>query len=119
VADSFGASANAESVEVWTEHLGGQFALVGLGNLRVERWGKGLVLRIEAFPVGAQLVINNVLLGALQRGLGKEVSLVGFEDEHSIAFLVLSEQSAERARGLVEQGHGLAGVIESLHKGAA
>lgn len=119
VSESFGEAAESESVDVWTEHLGGQLALVGLGNLRVERWGKGLVLRVEGSPPHSSQLLKDVLSGALQRGLSKEAALVDFEDEQSIAYLVLSTKSAALAQELVNQGHGLGSVIENLHQGAA
>ena len=119
VSDSFGSAVRAESVEAWTEHLGGQLALIGLGNLRVERWGKGLVLRVEGSPVETAQLLKEVLSGALQRGLGGEIALVAFEDVDSIAYLVLSPESARQAEELVQQGKSLSGVLESLHQGAA
>ncbi len=119
VSESLGSEARSASVEVWTEHLGGQIALMGLGNLRVERWGKGLVLRLEGVASETFELVRNLLIGALQRALGHDVALVAFEEEQSVAFLVLSEQSALKAEALVQQGETLARVVESLHQGAA
>lgn len=119
IAGRLGQEVGRAGVEAWTEHLGGQVALLGLGNLRVERWGKALVLRMTGSPPNSENFVADVLGGALQRALGKDVGLVAFADPDSAAYLVLSPASADRARGLQAAGQGLGQVVETLHKGAA
>src|SRR3982750_2155408 len=41
------------SLETVLEHLGGELALMGLGSLRLERWGHALVLSFDHSPFGA------------------------------------------------------------------
>lgn len=119
IADRLGDDVGRAGLEAWTEHLGGQVALLGLGNLRVERWGKALVLRVSDYPPGSEGLLADVLKGALQRALGKDVGVLSFGDPESTAYLVLSPASAERARGLQAAGQGLGQVVETLHRGAA
>lgn len=107
------------SMDAWTEHLGGHLALLGLGCLRLERWGRALVLRVTGVPEDAEDLLGNVLEGALARGTGKELSLVGFGASMSTGYLVLSRGTADRARGLRASGEGLGQVLEQLHQGAA
>jgi hypothetical protein len=107
------------SIETWTEHLGGQLALVGLGDLAVESWGKALVLRVLGAPEGCNELLGAVLTGALQRSLGRQMEIVSFVHGTRSEFLVLSQQGAARARELISDGAGLGNVVEELHRGAA
>jgi hypothetical protein len=110
---------NASGIDAWTEHLGGHLALLGLGSLTLERWGKALVLRVTGAPEGATALIGSVFEGALQRGLGEVVATVAFDAEHSTGYLVVSPGTAERVRGMAAAGEGLGQIVEQLHKGAA
>jgi hypothetical protein len=107
------------SVEEWVEHLGGQLALLGLGNLLIEQWGKALVLRLTGAPTGCSRLGSGVLKGSLSRALGRQVDLVSFEHEDDVAFLVLSPDSAQKIRELANQGTGLGQAVDQLHRGIA
>src|SRR6187431_3768829 len=61
VSDRLGAGSG--SVEAWAEHLGGQLALLGLGSLRLERWGRALVLRVTGVPGEFVPLLGGVLEG--------------------------------------------------------
>ncbi len=119
VTDKLGNEKDAANVEVWTEHLGGQLALVGLGDLKVEQWGRALVLRISSPPKGMASIIEGVLEGALQRGLSRKATVIAFERDDQLECLVVSDDTAARVRSLTQSGAGLGQVIEELHKGAA
>ncbi|HSC88589.1 MAG TPA: hypothetical protein VLC09_15005, partial [Polyangiaceae bacterium] len=112
-------SGEALSLAGWTEHVGGQLALLGLGNLSAERWGRALVLRVSGSPSDAVELLSGVLEGALLRGWSRSARLVAFPSDGSVAFLVASESTAQRARGLAEGGQGLGSVIDVLHQGGA
>lgn len=119
IRDRLGPSVDGADVFVWTEHLGGHLALLGLGNLTLERWGRALVVRVLDAPAGSAALLSSVLAGALQRGLGRDVQVVTFEAEESVALLVLSPETAGRARALREAGESLGRVVEQLHRGTA
>lgn len=119
VADKLGSGKDAANVEVWTEHLGGQVALVGLGDMKVEQWGRALVLRISGAPPGMTKILEGVLEGALQRGLSRKATVIGFERDNETEFLVVSDETAPRIRALSQSGSSLGQVVEELHRGAA
>lgn len=119
IADRMGDGRTSASIEDWTEHLGGQLALVGLGNLSIERWGKALVLRVAGIPNGTLSLLESVLSGCIQRGLGRQAAVVGFERGTEAEYLVLSGEAADRARHLARDGASLGHIVEELHKGAA
>lgn len=114
--DRLGDDRLTASIEAWTEHLGGQLALLGLGNLSLEKWGKALVLRVAAIPQGTLTLLEGVLGGAIRRGLGRQVTVVGFLRGDDGEFLVLSEAGAQKARTFAQSGTPLGQVVEELHK---
>lgn len=114
-----GAELERASLDTWVEHLGGHLALLGLGQLQVERWGKALVLRVSDAPLGAWELVGAVLEGALARGASREAELVPFAGEAGIAFVVLTPEAAARARRWSDAGSSFAQVIEKLHQGAS
>lgn len=117
--EQMGKNAEQATVEAWTEHLGGQVALLGLGDLSVEQWGKALVISIQGSPKGSEPLLGPLLSAALQRSLSRHASLVPFEASMGTSFLVVSPAAAEKARSLQSQGAGLGQVVEALHGGAA
>ena len=119
IADRLGDERNNANIEAWTEHLGGQLALVGLGDLKVEQWGRALVLRVNGTPQGMTKILEGVLEGALQRGLSRQVKLVWFSQGAETEFLVLSPDAAAKALGMAANGSGLGQIVESLHRGDA
>jgi len=119
VAERLGDEAQTASLQAWAEHLGGHLALLGLGNLRLERWGRALVLRVGDVPAELGVLVGGVLEGALSRGLSRSSEFVAFTGNGDTAYLVVSPATAERARSLRNSGQGLGHVIEDLHKGAA
>jgi hypothetical protein len=102
-------------VETWADHLGGQLALIGLGDLSVERWGRALVFRVRGIPRDLEGLVGVLLEAAIHRVLGREVRLPGFPDGSDAAFLAVSPVTAERVYQLAAGGAGLAQTVESLH----
>lgn len=103
-------------VEAWAEHLGGQLALLGMGELLVERWGRALVLRVRGAPEELKGLIGVVLEAGLQRALGREVRLPGFSEGSDAAFLVVSPGTANEVYRLASEGASLLRVVEMLHE---
>ncbi len=114
-----GKGPDTASVEEWTEHLGGQLALLGLGELSVEQWGKALVIAVQGAPPGSDALLGPLLGAALQRALSRDVDIVTFGDSQRLSLLVASSAGAERARTMKKQGAGLGQVVEALHGGAS
>lgn len=97
----------AATVETIVDHLGGDLALLGLGSLELERWGKALVFVIEDSPFGAQgdPVLAAVLSGALQRAFGRNAGVIRIDrDDQRARFLVTSPGGAERVRAWLSEG---------------
>jgi hypothetical protein len=86
VVDKLGSDGASAGIEVWTEHLGGQLALIGLGDLYVEQWGRALVLRVKGAPQGTTSLLEGVLAGSLRRGLSRQVDVLAFDGDAETSF---------------------------------
>jgi hypothetical protein len=109
------------STEQMVDHLGGELALMGLGSLSVEFWGRALVLAVVDSPLvfgdGAQPVdrgdhlLSAVLEGALVRSTSRQLRVVPLSRQDNTArFVVCSEHA---------QSHVQAWLAEGCHYGEA
>lgn len=119
VSERLGTERETAGPDVWVEHLGGHLALVGLGNLRAERWGKALVLRVADLPREAESLVGAILEGALLRALGRRAAAIPFAEDDGVAFLVTSEARGSLVADLRAAGRGLGGILDELHKSGA
>lgn len=105
------------SVEDVVNHLGGDLALLGLGSLGLERWGRALVLVVNHSPFGptGDALVAAVLQGALQRAFGRDTGVVALErDDRRARFLVTSPRGAERVRAWLDEGTSWAEALAKL-----
>lgn len=110
-------SSDAASAEAVVEHLGGDLALMGLGSLELERWGKALVLSVHGSPFGARgdALLAAALEGAIQRAFARDVGVARLaRDDARVRFLVTSRTGAERVQSAIESGRAWAEVIAEL-----
>lgn len=122
VAARLGDGAPGASLEAVVEHLGGEFALSGLGSLSLERWGRALQFIVEGSPLGrsGDALLCAVLEGALQRGMGRDATVVTLErDDQRLRLLVIGAEGARKVRGLLDDGIGWSEVLVHLQGGAA
>jgi hypothetical protein len=108
-------------VEAVVEHLGGELALMGLGSLGVERWGRALVVMFEGSPLGAigDGVLAAILEGAVSRAFSRDASVVVLSrDDSALRLLVTGSGGAERVRALLGQGVVWGEVLTRLHDAA-
>lgn len=107
-------SVNPESV---VEHLGGDLALMGLGSLELERWGRALVLSFRGSPFGARGddLLAAALEGAIQRAFARDVGVARLaRDDDRVRFLVTSRAGADRVKSSIESGRAWGEVIAEL-----
>ncbi len=111
-----GEGAQGASTEAWVEHVGGDLALLGLGNLSVERWGKVLVLAVANAPAGADTLVASVAEGILQRALARDASAVVLgRGNDTLRLAVLNRGAAELARRWQNEGASWVQLLERLH----
>lgn len=107
VATRLGDGASSATLEEVLDHLGGELALLGLGSLGLERWGRALVLSVEGGPFGQQLdrLLGAVLEGALQRAFGRDVHAIKLvRDDRIVRFLIGNQSSASKVNEWLGSG---------------
>jgi hypothetical protein len=118
VAERLDASPSTEAV---VEHLGGEVALMGLGSLGFERWGRALVVTVTGSPLRAEgdEVLAGLIEGALQRAFGRTAAVVALGREDTLVrLLVVSPNAAERVRSWLGSGAGFGDVLARLNGSA-
>jgi len=95
------------SAEALVELLGGEIALLGLGNLRLERWGGAMVFVLDpcAMDARADDLVLGVIEGALSIATDREVSAA------------VVDRSPRAARILVGNPRAIAFAVERAQSG--
>jgi hypothetical protein len=122
VAERLGKDSSEATVESLLEHLGGELALTGLGNLGVERWGRALVMTFDGSPVGGSgdTLLAAVLEGAIQRVFGRDCSVVKLQrDDETVRLLVVGSKTAASVREALSKGASWGQLIAKLHEQTA
>lgn len=104
------------SIDAFAAELGDQLAVLGLGNMELERWGRGLIVRFRATSLagGGEDLLAAIVEGALQRAMARDVrALVVGADEAGIRLLLLNEGAVAKARSWMAEG---ADFIETLDR---
>jgi hypothetical protein len=111
--------ATGSSLEDFVTQLAGEAALVGVGVLGVERWGRALVVVLEDSPLRAALVAP--LVGAaLEAASGRKVaSLLLSRDPQTARVLVSSDRAVGRVREWIASGVLWGDAIAKLHGGGS
>lgn len=120
-AERLGDTSRSE-IEAVVEHLGGDLAVMGLGSLGLERWGKALVFTVTGSPLGAagDDVLAAVLEGAMQRAFGRDVGAVRLaRDDAHARFLVTSRAGAELVQGWLSSGSSWGDALARFHAGSS
>lgn len=110
----------AATISAVVEHLGGELALLGLGSLALERWGRALVLVVDQSPFGEEgdVLLAATVEAALAQATGRELGCVVLDrDEARVRFLVVNPSSAKEAREWLEEGQSWGDVLVRLHEG--
>jgi hypothetical protein len=99
------------SLEAFVSELALEVALSGWGSVRIERWGRAMVVVVEHAPISNHRLIAALIEGAIEAAAGRAVHGVSLGREQSgeagaepARVLVVSETTAERARGWMAEG---------------
>lgn len=103
------------TMERFLEHLRGEFALAGLGVVRMELWGSALLFIVDHAGVPAHLVAS-VLDGAIEASTGRATACVKLEDSSgSSRYLATSQATGNRVSDWVARGVPWSEVMARLH----
>ena len=115
------------SLEQAVEQLAIEFALIGMGALSAERWGRALLMLIDQAPVaspsgelgGAEDLCAAVLSGALSVATAMAVKAVPIErDGVRVRYLIVSPTTAKKVRQRLAAGDRWGNLLVEMH-GAA
>lgn len=118
-AERLGDAARAE-VDAVIEHIGGDWALLGLGSLSLERWGKAVVFVVSGSPFGGagDELLGTILEAVLQRAFGRDAGAVRLvRDGAQARFLITSPAGAERVHGWIDSGTPWGEALTRLNSG--
>ena len=108
------------SIPAVVEHLGGELALMGLGSLGFERWGRALVVTVVGSPLRGEgdEMLAGIIEGALQRAFGRSSSVLPIQrDDALVRLLVVSKATAERVRGWLASGVSFGDALARINGG--
>lgn len=122
MADQMGDALETAGLEGFLEHLGGNVALLGLGSVSLERWGKALLFVIEASPLGSAggPLLAAVIEGALQRCLGRTTrAVVLSRDSEHVRIFVTGDAGAQKVERWLSEGTSWGDALARLQGGAS
>lgn len=107
---------NASMENVVTE-LATEVALLGLGLVHFERWGRALVIGLTGGPLAGQTeLLAGLLGGALSGATGAQASALSLGGER---YLIGSPRTCERMRGFLSGGMAWGDALVRLQTGGA
>ena len=96
------------------DHLGGELALMGLGSLTVEFWGRAMVISVVDSPFvfgdgnrpdHGDVLLSSVLAGALLRITSRELAVVPLtRSDNAVRFVVCSPVAKEHIESWLSEG---------------
>jgi len=115
--ESAGTSAASAGVDEVADHLGGELAVAGFGNLAIERWGRALVLVVDHGPANdGDQVFELLLAAAVKRATGFDARCVRLaRDGQSARFLMANASAAEKVGQWLSGGTPWAEALARLH----
>jgi hypothetical protein len=104
---TLGAALRQASIETLVELLGGELAILGLGSLRIERWGKAMIFVLD--PCGVDARADELVLGVIE-------GMLSSATEREVSAAVV-DRSGKTARVLVGNPRAIAFAMERTRDG--
>jgi hypothetical protein len=111
-------AARKASFEQVVTQLAGELALVGLGALSAERWGRSVVMVVDQSPLGeaGDELLAAVLQSAFKAMVDRPARMVRLErDGVRVRYLVCSGAVVQAVRDRLAAGENWGAVVASLH----
>ena len=115
LAARLGARATSGTVEEFVTELAGELAVAGYGAVRLERWGRALVVVVERSALPTRMIAP--LVGAaVENATGREVwSALLMHDDVATRVLVSSRSAIAHVRDWLEAGVAWGDALSRLH----
>jgi hypothetical protein len=107
-------------LEVVVTQLAGELAVLGIGSVSAERWGKALVLVVDQSPFGEEGdgLLEAILQSALHALVNSKARVIKLAREGVRArFLAVSGASVESVRKRLDAGESWGAVVAAMHRG--
>jgi hypothetical protein len=105
------------AIDAFVTQLSGEAALVGVGALSIERWGRALVVVVVDSPLGGTLLAA-LIAAAIASASGRQVATALLSrDERAARVLVGSDASIARVREWIVSGMPWGDALVKLHGG--
>jgi len=106
------------SIETFVTQLAGQAAILGVGSLSLERWGRALVVVLERCPLASALIAP-LVAAAFETASGRQVwCLLLAHEQQTARVLVASKSAVARADQWLRSGVSWRDAVSRLHGGA-
>jgi hypothetical protein len=112
----------AAGLEVVVTQLAGELAVLGIGSVSAERWGKALVLIVDQSPLGEQGddLLAEILQSALHALVNSSARVIKLQrDGVRTRFLAVSGAAVEGVRERLAAGESWGQVIAAMHRGGS
>ncbi len=104
--------------ELVASHLAGEFAVAGLGGLRIEQWGRAMAVGVENSDRASERFVGAVLGGALSLVAGREVVAAVLErTSGETRYFLGSKAACANVRQSVERGTKAGVILAALQRG--
>jgi hypothetical protein len=111
--------AQSAPVDAFVTQLAGEAAMAGVGTLRIERWGRALVVLVEGSTLVGTLLAP-LVASAIEAASGRRVAATLLSrDERVARILVGSEGGVARVRDWIASGMAWGQALTKLHGGAS
>lgn len=113
-------AAREATFETVIHHLAGELALLGIGSVTAERWGKALVLIVDQSPLGqdGDALIAQILQSAIQALVDQPARVLRLHrDGVRSRFLTVSGAAAQGVQQRLDAGENWGSVIATMHGG--
>lgn len=115
VRDALGHQLQNADTQTVLNCLGGELALLGFGSLKLELWGRAMVLAIDGCPLleviagdgedAASRFLATLIEGAIARGLGRDAKLLALSrDPHGLRLLLCNAAAHDRVQSWLKDG---------------
>lgn len=113
-------AAREAAFETVVHHLAGELALLGIGSVSAERWGKALVLIVDQSPFGADGdgLVAQILQSAIHALVDEPARVLRLHrDGVRGRFLIVSGAAAHGVQERLDAGESWGSVIATMHGG--
>ncbi len=103
------------TLELVVDHLAGELSIAGLGAIRLERWGKAMVIVVARPAVGSDELLGAAIAASLETSTGRELACVSLGRQDDVArFFVGSPSTTVSVEAELAKGRHFGEVLAAI-----